>query len=299
MSDVARAPVSAVVLTLNEELNLPACLASVVPWCAEVFVVDSGSTDGTRAVAESYGAAFVEHEFVDHPSQWEWVLRELPLTTEWVLALDADHVVTPALAQEAAAAVAAAPANVDGFYCRHVQLFRGRRIRGLKSRWLHLVRRDRTSVDSSELVDARFVVTGETRALSGAVVEDNAHERAWEFWKAKHERYADRLAAEEVLRRAGRRSRLVAPRFFGNDDERVVWLKERWYRLPLYVRPFLYFLYRYLVRGGFLDGRVGLQYHVRHAFVFRLAIDRRIAALRRRIASGELSLDDLERGRVG
>jgi hypothetical protein len=85
----------------------------------------------------------------------------------------------------------------------------------------------------------------------------------------------------------------MRPRLLGNPDERVLWLKERWYASPLYVRSVLYFVYRYLLRLGFLDGRTGLFYHFMQGLWFRLLIDAKIAELKRRIGNGEMSAKDL------
>ena len=93
-------PLSVVVLTFNEERNLEACLDSVRGWVEEIFVVDSGSTDRTLAIAERLGARVVAHPFENHTAQWTWALTSLPLRTSWVLGLDADQRVTPELQHE-------------------------------------------------------------------------------------------------------------------------------------------------------------------------------------------------------
>src|SRR5688572_3022173 len=86
-----RSPVTVIVLTHNEERNLAACLESVQSWCAAIFVVDSGSTDGTVEIASARGAQVVSHAFDTHARQWQWALSALPIDTEWVLGLDADQ----------------------------------------------------------------------------------------------------------------------------------------------------------------------------------------------------------------
>src|SRR5436305_179628 len=95
-------PISAVVLTYNEEDNLGACLASLESWTAEQFVVDSGSTDNTCQIAQRHGAVVVQHEFQNHSEQWAWTLEHLPLSQPWILGLDADQRVTPELREELA-----------------------------------------------------------------------------------------------------------------------------------------------------------------------------------------------------
>src|SRR5262245_30380301 len=90
-------PISAVVLTYNEEKNLRACLESMAGWVEDLFTVDSGSTDATLAIAGNLGAKVVTHKFETHTRQWRWALANLPLRKEWELALHADQSVTPEL----------------------------------------------------------------------------------------------------------------------------------------------------------------------------------------------------------
>ena len=105
------------------------------------------------------------------------------------------------------------------------------------------------------------------------------------------------MAAEEVLRRKHllNWSTDLRPRLFGNSDERTIWLKNCWYHMPLYVRPILFFVYRYFLRLGFLDGWNGLVYHVFQAFWFRLLVDVNISEIRRDIEAGRMSTADLMR----
>lgn len=288
-------PVSVVVVTYNEEENIEATLRSVAGWCHEIFVVDSGSTDRTTEIARRFTDNVLEHRYKDHASQWQWVLDNVTLACDWLLALDADNIVTEPLKRQIEAAVERDEAGIDGYYAVHTHYFRGKRVRGLKKYWLRLVRLERTRVDETELVDFRFIVEGTASVLSGEIIEANRKEDAIDFWIDKHQKFASRMAVEEVLRRAGRRRWSMTPRLFGNQDERMVWFKTRWYRAPLYLRPFLYFGYRYFLRAGFLDGRNGLVYHVLQAFWFRLLVDIRIAEIEEEIASGRLSFDELER----
>src|SRR5206468_4406384 len=103
--------------------------------------------------------------------------------------------------------------------------------------------------------------------------EDNENERDLTFWLEKHLRYAPVHAAEELARRRSIDAWAIRPAFFGTPDQRVVWLKQRWYRMPLYVRPFVYFAFRYFLQLGVLDGREGLVFHFLQALWYRLLID--------------------------
>jgi glycosyltransferase involved in cell wall biosynthesis len=280
-------PLSVVVLAHDEERNLPALLESVAGWAGEVFVVDSGSSDRTVAVAEGFGATVVAHPFESHARQWNWALRTLPLSMDWVLALDADHRLTPELREEIAAALArdaGVGAGLDGYFVRRRQIFRGRWIRhgGYYPKYLlKLFRRGAAWADEADLVDHHFRVKGRVGKLRHDLVEDNRNEADIAVWIAKHTRYAALQARDEFMRPRLEGPGLARVLRGGSPDERVRWLKNAWSRLPLYVRPVLYFLYRYVIRLGFLDGKDGFAFHVLQGFWYRLLVDIELDELRR------------------
>jgi glycosyltransferase involved in cell wall biosynthesis len=286
------APISVVVLTYMEEINLEKCLSSVAGWAGDVQVVDSGSTDRTLEIAQRLAHRVHVHPYVDHTSQIRYILSELQLEYEWLLILDADHEVSDELKANIALMLANDAGDVDLFYCPQVYVFRNRPIRSLK-KWTRLIRHRNAQVEGGELVDFRFRVKGSSAFLRGNVIERNLKDDDLDLWIDKHQRFSSRMAIEEALRRAGRIKWSVVPRFFGNPDERLVWLKVRWYFLPLFVRPFLFFAYRCIWERGVLDGMTGLLFHFLQAFWFRLVIDIKLFDLERRIASGSITLDDL------
>jgi glycosyltransferase involved in cell wall biosynthesis len=270
-------PITAIVLTHNEEANLEPCLASLAGWVGEVWVVDSGSTDGTLGIAERFGARVAHHPFETHARQWKWALESLPAAHAWVLGLDADQRVTPELARELAERFATTdgPAGIDGMFVKRRQIFRGKWIRhgGYYPKYLlKLFRRGAVAFDEADLMDHHFYVAGPTARLRHDIVEDNRKERDIAFWIDKHNRYARLHAREERLRRGGA-AWALEPRLTGNPDQRVAWLKQRWYRMPLFVRPALYFVLRYFFQLGFLDGKQGFVFHFLHAFWYRLLVD--------------------------
>lgn len=284
-----RVPITVLLLTYNEEPNLEPCLNSLCNWAREIFVVDSGSTDHTREIAASYGATLVHHPFATHSLQWEWALENLPIQTEWILALDADQRVTPELADEICKLDPAVLSTVDGIYIKRRQVFRDKWIRygGYYPKYLlKMFRRDRVKTDARDLVDHHFYIAGNTMKLRGDLLEVNKKEDDISFWIEKHNRYATLLAAEELENTRTRREHLVEPSFAGQPDQRSLRLKQLWSRLPLFVRPFLYFVYRYFIRLGFLDGKQGAIFHFLHAFWFRLLVDIKLDELRRQGAGG-------------
>jgi glycosyltransferase involved in cell wall biosynthesis len=276
MTRAASTSVSVVVLAHDEEENLHACLDSVAGWTCEIIIVDSGSTDGTKAIAEKYGARVLEHPFETHARQWRWALESLPLSTDWVLGLDADQRVTPELRDAIIAATDGSQStDIDGYFLNRRQVFRGRWIRhgGYYPKYLlKLFRRRAVSLDDRDLVDHHFVVTGRLATLNGDLIEDNRKEAAISAWTAKHNRYAVLQARQEILaRHVGQRVGFSA--VLRHSDARTQWRKQQWSRLPLFVRPCLYVFYRYVLRAGFLDGREGFIFHVLQGFWYRLLVD--------------------------
>src|SRR5687767_3834114 len=124
-----RAPIAIVIPTKNEEVNLPFALASVKDWAGEIFVLDSGSTDLTRQVAEENGATFVHHAWEGYARQKNWGLDNLPVTAPWVFILDADETITPELARELQRIATADDCAENGFYINRYLIFLGQRIK--------------------------------------------------------------------------------------------------------------------------------------------------------------------------
>jgi glycosyltransferase involved in cell wall biosynthesis len=277
-----RAPVTAVILTYNEEQNLPKCLVSLVGWVNAIYVVDSGSTDGTVALARQYGAEVVEHPFEWYSKQWRWALQNLPIRTDWVLGLDADQRVTPELAEEITEVLRSRSEGVDGWYVTRRYIFRGRWIKhgGQYPKYvLKLFRAGKVYVDDEELLDHHFYVKGRTAKLNGEIIEENLKERDLFFWVAKHIRHTHLRVQEERRWRFDGRNWPIAPSLWGSPDERTLWLRRVWLRLPLFVRPWIFFFYRYFLQLGFLDGAEGLVFHLGLSLWFPLLVDLQLRGL--------------------
>jgi glycosyltransferase involved in cell wall biosynthesis len=272
---------SAIVLTYNEEQNLPACLSSMKLLGCPLFVVDSGSTDRTLEIAAQFGAMILEHPFTTHTEQWAWALKNVPLESEWVIALDADQAITSELALEIKTQIGAS--TFDGLYVKRRQVFRKRWIKhgGYYPKYLlKLFRRDKVYLHDGDAVDHHFYVRGSCGKLHYDLIEANHKEDNISFWIEKHNRYSTLMAAAEQRERGGNFKFPIPPSLFGGPDQRVIWFKGLWSRLPLYVRPTLYFVYRYFLRAGFLDGKEGFIFHFLQAYWYRLLVDIKLDEIR-------------------
>ena len=263
---------TAIVLTLNEEQNLPECLNSLRSLDCEVFVVDSGSTDRTTEVAIAGGAQVVCHEFENQAQQLNWALENLPVKGRWVLRLDADERLTPELAHELYSKLPTYCMDITGLYVKRRVLFMGRWIRhgGYYPTWLLRVWRCGSAEAEDRLMDEHMILlNGKAAFLDNDILEDN--KKGLYHWVERHNRYAIREVQALLTGPTGRE---ISPSFFGNPVARRRWLRRRVYdRLPLFIRPALYFAYRYIMRLGFLDGLRGLAFHFLQSFWYRFLVD--------------------------
>ncbi len=278
-------PITLLVPTRNEEANIEKCLHSAHGLIDQIFVIDSESEDETVSIARRY--AEVINLPYDHskiiPWIYQWGLDNLPIRNDWVMILEADQALTRELKDELRTLFTKPEIPEKGFYVRRQQVFRGRPLRfgGYGSKYmLKLFRRSVGELDAEE-TDTRVYVRGAIGKLKSPIVEENLKENEILFYLQKHLRYADVFAREELLRREESANWKTEPRLFGTPDQRILWLKALYYRLPLYVRPFAYFFYRYIILLGMLDGKEGGIFHFLQAFWFRLVIDMRLEELQK------------------
>lgn len=244
------------IFTLNEETHLRACLGSL-GWCDDVIVVDSFSTDRTEAVARQLGARFFQNAFGGFGTQRNWALEHTAPKHEWILVLDADERVPPELAEELRRVASGPLEGVGAFRVRRRFHMWGRWLRhsSLYPNWVvRLVHRDRVRYVNRGHAETQEV-RGEVRELGHDLIDENL--KGIDEWFARQNRYA-RYEAEHEMdeeRRARARWRDLAS---ADPLRRRAALKRLAWRMP--ARPLVYFLYSYVVRLGFLDGRDGLTF---------------------------------------
>jgi glycosyltransferase involved in cell wall biosynthesis len=250
----ATVPVSVVVLTLNEEVNIAACLASC-SWCDDVHVLDSGSTDRTVEIARASGAQTSVHRFDAFGAQRNWAIDHLPTRHEWIFHLDADERFTPELVEELARIVAADPIEA-GFFVSEKLMF--------MNRWLKSAGYPKYQMRFFHKARMRFrdYGHGQRELTDGAVGTLNqpyvhlAFNKGLDDWLAKHNRYS-LLEARQVIE--GSREEWLLLSLVARDRvrRRRAW-KELAYHVPL--RPLARWLDVMIVRGGIFEGRAGWTY---------------------------------------
>jgi glycosyltransferase involved in cell wall biosynthesis len=267
---VKQITLAAIVLTKNEERDLPACLESLEGLATEVYVVDSGSTDRTEAVAEEYGARVISHPFTNQAAQFNWALENIPLAGDWILRIDADERISDGLREDLRAALREAPEDVTGLEIARRVRFLGRELRygDTYPIWLLRIWRRGEGRCEDKWMDEHIVLRqGQVRRVQGDLIHDIPKDLT--EWTAKHNGYASRECQEVTNQRA-------AAALEGQAGTKR-WLKQNVYlRSPLFYRAFFYWFYRYFLKLGFLDGKQGLVYHILQGFWYRFLVDAKL-----------------------
>lgn len=282
-----RLSITAIVLTFNEEIHIERCLSRIAPLVERIVVVDSFSTDRTLEIARSHGAEVLQRAFKNQADQFQWALDNCDLATDWVLKLDADEYIEDAAQTELRGLLPQLGDDVTGLEIKLKVIFRGQWIRYGRYYSTVLLRLWRVGAGAMEQrwMDEHIVLSrGRTQRIkSGDLVDHNLNDIGW--WIDKHNRYATRHMVDHINREYE-----LFP-----EDERVLdgataasrkrFLKNSVYgRAPLYLRAFFFYIYRYIFRLGFLDGKEGFAFHFMHGCWMMMLIDAKIDEARKYIA---------------
>lgn len=295
--------ITTIILTYNEEIHLTRCLENVCSFSKKVIIVDSPSTDRTREIAESFNQQYHIVEIVEHKypgnqaEQFNWAIDNLRIDTEWVLRIDADEYLLPELVQELELKVPDMPMDVTGiaFKRRHIFL----------NKWIKhgiypviMMRMFRLGYGRC---DARLMDESITLKEGRSLVLDNDfcnHPliNISEYCK-KHINYAHREATEILNERynfIGSRSENENVTHLGKHTERKHRTKSKYNRLPLFWRSFAYFVYRYFLRGGFLDGKAGFIFTFIQGWWYRTLVDVNILEVQKWLKANNQDIDSHE-----
>jgi len=253
--------ISALILTYNEEQDLPGCLDSLA-WCDDIHVLDSGSTDATCEIATARGAHVTINPFENYAAQRN-VGMALGFKYPWVFVLDADERPTPELSAEMPRAVAVAAPTTSAFRVRRRDFLWGTWLKHaqLSPFYIRLLRVGKVSYTRE--VNEVAEIDGDILSLAGPL-DHLAFSKGISYWMEKHNKYATveatLLADGAATQNASLYQALFAPDFHG----RRVAQKALFYKLPF--RPLIKWYYMMFVRGAILDGRAGITYATLQSF---------------------------------
>ncbi len=288
-------PISVIILTYNEEKNIEDCLRSVYGWVDEIFIVDSYSTDKTLEIAKKYTDKIYQHEFENHAKQFNWALNNLPIKTEWVMRLDADERWTEDGVEELREIIVNDKA--DGIYVKMKIFFMDKWIKYgdfYPNYFLRVFKKSKSNIED-RWMDEHIKVNGRILISNIDVIESNYdRQKNISLWVVKHNEYSTREATEFFMSKYKIQNIDSVANFWGDKTQRKRWMKENIYnKLPLFIRPVLYFFYRYFLRLGFLDGKEGFIFHLLQGFWYRFLVDAKIYQIEKRAKQEDKRIEEV------
>jgi len=283
--------ISAIILTFNESKHLRRCIESLSPVCSRILVIDSFSTDDTCDIARELGAEVFQHKWINnYAAQLNWGIDHAKVSTPWTLRMDADEYLTPELQQEILLRLPGLPKEVGGVVLPRRVVFKSKTIHhgGFYPQWLLRIWRTGTGHCEERMMDEHMVVSsGAVVKFRHVLVDENLNDIHW--WTTKHNNYARREAADLLNIELGLFHQDDISHGGGNAQaSRKRWIKENIYsKLPLGVRPALYFLYRFVILGGFLDHPRVWIFHFLQGFWYRLIVDVNVWEFRRQVGKAD------------
>ena len=270
--------ISVIILTYNEEIHIRRCLENVKQFASKVYVVDCFSIDRTAQIAKELGAEVIEHEWPGNQAeQFNWALDNLPITTEWILRLDADEYLLPGLIEELLEKLPVIPESVSALSLSRARAFCGKILHhGIVNniRIIRIFRKGKARYEKRLMDEHLSVLSGETIDMKNQFVDDNRMPIG--LFIDKHNGYATREAALLLDAEYHLTNMDSLPQDYGREVEKKRTQKARYARMPLFWRAFGYFVYRYIIKLGFLDGKEGFLWDFLQGWWYRTLVDAKV-----------------------
>ena len=273
-----------VILTKNEQDNLKKCIDSFKGIAKRFVIVDSYSTDKTKElcneISKNVNLDFYENKFIDYATQFNWGLKNTNISTKWTIRIDADEELTDELVKEIENKLPLINGDVNGIILKRRMYFMGKWIKHGGVYPTKLLRIFKTGKAYCELkIMDEHIILKEGKSIEFKSDFKDYNTKQLEWWTYKHNWYSNR----EVLDYKGKvlskndNDTLIEAKLSKGQAERKRFIKNNgYYKLPLFIRAHLYFIYRYYIRLGFLDGKEGRIYHFLQGYWYRFLVDAKI-----------------------
>lgn len=270
--------ITVIILTYNEEIHIRRCLENVCPIAKKVYVVDSPSTDRTVDICKEFeNVEVIVHKYPGNQAeQFNWALDNLKIETEWILRLDADEYLTPELVEELKEKLPRMDEGVSALSLSRARAYCGKVLHHgiVNGIWITRIFRIGKARYEKRLMDEHLSVEGEIVRIEHQFVDDNRMTIGQ--FTIKHEGYASREATLLLDAEYHLTDTSAMPKDHGEEVEKKRAQKERYARMPLFWRAFAYFVYRYVIKLGFLDGKEGFLWDFLQGWWYRTLVDAKI-----------------------
>ena len=280
--------ITTIILTYNEEKHIERCIKSLSKLVRRIVVIDSYSTDRTSEICKEYDVDFFQNKWINYSKQFQWGLDNSNISTKWSMRMDADEYLEDDLIKELHHNLNKLENNINGIYLKRKVFFKGKWIKhgGFYPHTLLRIWKTGEGRIEQRWMDEHIVLKHpNTVVMKHDIVDDNFNNIGW--WIDKHNKYATREAIDLLN---------IKYQFLEEDNElsasndpqakykRII--KEHIYsKVPISFRAFLYFIYRYLIRLGLLDGHIGFTFHFLQGFWYRYLVDLKFKELNKQITN--------------
>ncbi|MFV0470000.1 MAG: glycosyltransferase family 2 protein [Dysgonomonas sp.] len=276
---------SVIILTYNEEIDIRRCIENVQQISDEIFIVDSYSTVNTIEIAKTLGAKVYQNKWEqNHAKQFNWALANLPIKTKWVLRLDADEYLMPELAVELNEKLSSVPKDVSGIIFKRRHIFFNKWIKKgtYPVKLLRLFQFEKAICEQRLMDEHIRLLEGKSVEFEHDFVDHNLNNISW--WTNKHIGYAVREATDllnlEFGLFASERDAIYEGKI-GEQASAKRAKKNSYARKPLFIRSFAYFIYRYIFKFGFTEGKEGFLWHFLQGWWYRTLVDAKIFEIKK------------------
>lgn len=285
--------ITVIILTHNEEKHIERCIKSVKDIAQRIVLVDCYSQDKTIEIAKESGAEVYSNAWINYSSQFNWALDNIDVATDWVFRLDADEYITKELSDEISQKVPTMSDHISAINLNRRVFFMGRWMKhgGIYPLYLPRIWRAGCGTVEDRHMDEHLVLSkGGFISFKKDFIDDNRNTLDW--WINKHVKYATREALDISLKKELANEDNISPKIWGTQAERKRFCKKIYLDLPLFVRPTLYFIWRYFVKFGFLDGKEGIVWNFLQAYWYRMYVDSILFEAERESLRSELTTSE-------
>jgi len=279
--------ITAIILTKDEEVHIERCIQSLQKVCSRIYVVDSFSTDKTCDIALKLGAIVLQNTYLNQAQQFQWAIDNCLVETNWVIRLDADEFLTDKLVIEIQTKLDVLDSEITGVLLPLRVKFWGRVLRFGNLRPISVLRLWRTGAAFMEQrwMDEHLIIKhGRTIRFKGYFIDDQ--QKGLTSWINKHNNYSNR----EILTQLASLYNFSVG-FSDTSCKQRNSKKSLYYRLPIFLRAFMYFTIRYIIFLGFLDGIPGFVWLTLQAYWYRFLVDAKIYEMRKHLGDSPAPMD--------
>ena len=286
-SNTLKSDITAIILTYNEEKHIERCILSIKEIVKKIIVIDSFSTDNTVNIAKKNNAEIFKNNFVNQSRQVNWALKNVKFSTKWILRIDADEILTEELKKKMSEKINIENHEISGIsFNRKVRFFnKDINFGGVSPhKTLRLWQADKGKCEEAWM-DEQIIVNGKVQHINEYLIDSNLNDFSW--WLEKHKKYAIREAINFLINKKNMNQSMQP-----EDQSKInkYYKLKVYYKLPIFIRPFLLFIYNYFLKLGFLSSWQGLVFYFFQVMWFRLMVDVNIHQIEKIIKERNFSL---------